>query len=175
MIDHNLINIILSGNTPRLHQVMAHYEDLCSDQFKWKKKLLHMDFIRTEFEKKEQNNRSKGQRKKYGLEELVQLREADRGSEKKCQGSGERPLQQQRLTYVGLCTEEEALEWWKANRHWDTTWEEVKNAIRESNRNQYKPDRGFHEISDVKYTSTVQTYVNDIDRLNIYAKMTNHH
>ena len=61
MTDHHLINIILNGITPRLRQAMALYEDLCSDPSKWKDKLLHMDFITTEFQKKEQDNRSKGQ------------------------------------------------------------------------------------------------------------------
>ena len=59
MTDHQLINIILHGITPSLRQAMAYYKDLCSDQSNWKEKLLHMDFITTEFQKKEQDNRSK--------------------------------------------------------------------------------------------------------------------
>ena len=61
MTDHHLINIILNGITPCLRQAIAHYEDLHSDPFKWKEKILHMDFITTEFHKKEQDNRSKSQ------------------------------------------------------------------------------------------------------------------
>ena len=49
MTHHYLINIFLNGITPRLHQAMAHYEDLRSDASKWKEKLLHTDFIPTEF------------------------------------------------------------------------------------------------------------------------------
>ena len=53
MTDHYLINIILNGITPRLRQAMAHYKVLPYDPYKWKEKLLHMDFITTEFQKKE--------------------------------------------------------------------------------------------------------------------------
>ena len=83
MTDHYLINIILNGITLLLRQAMAHYEDLRSDPSKWKEKLLHMDFITTEFYKKEQDNRSKGQGKKCGLDERIQLRGGEAGSEKK--------------------------------------------------------------------------------------------
>ena len=68
MTDHYLISIILNAITPRLHQAMAHYEDLCCDQSKYKEKLLHMDFITTEFQKKEKDNGSQGQEKKCGLD-----------------------------------------------------------------------------------------------------------
>ena len=62
---------------------MAHYEDLHCDPSKWKEKLLHMDFITTEFQKKEQDNRSKGQGKKRRLDERIQLRGGESASEKK--------------------------------------------------------------------------------------------
>ena len=62
---------------------MAHYEDFRSDPSKWKEKLLYMDFITTEFQKKEQDNRSKGQGKKRSLDERIQLRGGESGSEKK--------------------------------------------------------------------------------------------
>ena len=62
---------------------MALYEDLHSDPSKWKEKLLHMDFVTTEFQKKEQDTRSKGQGKKRSLDERMQLREGETGSEKK--------------------------------------------------------------------------------------------
>ena len=82
---------------------------------------------------------------------------------------------QQRLAYVSLCMEGDALEWWKANRHGYTTWEEVKDVIREYYGNHYKPDWDFDEFRDLKQTGTVQKYLNDIDRLNVYARMTDHH
>ena len=42
-----------------------------------------MDFITTEFQKKEQDNRSKGQGKKRSLDKRIQLRGGESGSEKK--------------------------------------------------------------------------------------------
>ena len=81
----------------------------------------------------------------------------------------------QRLAYVGLCTEGDASEWCKSDQHRFYAWGEVKDAIREYYGNHYKPDRAFNEISDLKETGTVQKYLNDIDRLNVYAKMTDHH
>ena len=50
MTDYHLINIILHSITSCLHQAMAHYEDLRSDPFKSKEKLLHVDFIPTKFQ-----------------------------------------------------------------------------------------------------------------------------
>ena len=49
----------------------------------WKEKLLHIDFIRSEFQKKEQDNKSKGEGQKRGLDERIQLRGREKGSEKK--------------------------------------------------------------------------------------------
>ena len=83
MTDYHLINIILNGITPRLCQTMAYYEDLRSDPSKWKEKLLHMDFITTKFQKKEQDNRSKSQGKKRSLDKRIQLRGGETGSVKK--------------------------------------------------------------------------------------------
>ena len=83
MTDYHLINIILNSINPSLRQAMAHYKDLCSNSSKWKEKLLYIDFITTKFQKKGQDNRSKGQGKKCGLEERVQLRGGESGGEKK--------------------------------------------------------------------------------------------
>ena len=60
MTNYHVINIILNSITPRLHHAMAHYEDLRSDICKWKEKLLRKDFITTKFQKKKQDNKSKG-------------------------------------------------------------------------------------------------------------------
>ena len=81
----------------------------------------------------------------------------------------------QRLAYVGLCTEGDALEWWKSNKHRLNTWREVTDTIREYNGDHYKPDRAFNEISNLKQIGTVRKYLNDIDRLNVNAKMTDYH
>ena len=81
----------------------------------------------------------------------------------------------QRLAYVGLCTEGDTLEWWKSNKHRFNAWREVTDAIREYYGDHYKPDRAFNKLSDLKQAGTVQKYLNDIDRLNVYAKITDHH
>ena len=81
----------------------------------------------------------------------------------------------QQLAYIGLCTEGDALEWWKSNKHEFNVWREVKDGIREYYGDHNEPDRAFNEISDLKQTGTVQKYMNNIDRLNVYAKMTDHH
>ena len=73
----------------------------------------------------------------------------------------------QRLAYVGLCTEGEALEWWKSNKHRFNAWREVADASTEYYGDRYKPHRAFNEINDLKQTGTVQKYLNAIDRLNI--------
>ena len=82
---------------------------------------------------------------------------------------------QQWLACVALCTESEALEWWKVNRHRYVTCEEVKDAIRDYYGDHYKPDRAFNKIRDLKQTGIVQKYLNYIDGLNVSAKMTDHY
>ena len=49
----------------------------------------------------------------------------------------------QRLAYVGLCTEGEALEWWKSNNHWFNPWREVVDAIKEYYGDHYKLERAL--------------------------------
>ena len=83
--------------------------------------------------------------------------------------------EQQRLAYVGLCTEDQGLKWCKANWNSYAMWEVVKDTIREYYSNHYKPDRVFNEINDLKQTGTVQKYLKIIHRLNVYAKITDHH
>ena len=82
---------------------------------------------------------------------------------------------QQYLVSFALCTEEEVLEQQKANSHMYTTQEEVKYAIREYYGDHYKPARAFNKISDLTQPGTVQKYLNDIDRLNVYTKITDNH
>lgn len=60
-----------------LRQTMTHYEDLHIDPFLWNGKLLHMDFITIELQKKVENKKSKGSRKKRSLKKNIQLREGD--------------------------------------------------------------------------------------------------
>ena len=56
---------------------------------------------------------------------------------------------QQQLAHINLCTESEALEWWKANRHRYAAWEEVKNTIREYYCGHYKLDRAVNDTSEL--------------------------
>ena len=83
--------------------------------------------------------------------------------------------QEQQLADISLCTEGDAFEWLKFNKYRFNAWEDVKEAIREYHGDYYKLYRAFNEISDLKETGTVQKYMNDIDRLNVYLKMTDHH
>ena len=62
-----------------------------------------------------------------------------------------------------------------ANRHRYIRWDEVKDAIRKYYGNHYKPDGAFNKMSDFKQTSSIQQYLNDIDRLNIYAQITDYY
>ena len=50
----------------------------------------------------------------------------------------------------------------------------MKDAVQNYYGDYYKSDRAFNKISDLKETGTVQRYLNDIDRLNVYANMTDH-
>ena len=81
----------------------------------------------------------------------------------------------QRLAYVGTCTEGDVLERWKCNKHRLNACREVAGATREYYADHYKPDRAFKEISDLKQAGTVQKYLNNIDRRNVYAKLSDHH
>ena len=76
--------------------------------------------------------------------------------------------------YIGLYVESKALKWWKANRHKYGIWKEVKYAIREYYGDYSKLDRAFDKISDLKQKVNVQKYLNKINRLNVYPKITNH-
>ena len=81
----------------------------------------------------------------------------------------------QQLAYIGLYIEEDGLKWWKSNKHRFNAREEFKDAISKYYGDYYKPNRAFNEINDLKQTGAVQKYLNDIDGLNVSAKMTNHH
>ena len=64
----------------------------------------------------------------------------------------------QRLAYIGLCAEGDALEWFKSKKHRFNGWKEVKAAIREYYGDYYKPERAINDISDLKHTGTVLKY-----------------
>ena len=78
-------------------------------------------------------------------------------------------------TLAYIRTEGDALEWWKSNKYRFNAWREVATAIREYYGDHYKSNGAFNELSDLKETGSVQKYLNNIDRLNVYAKMTDHY
>ena len=63
------------------------------------------------------------------------------------------------------------LKCWKYNKYTCNAWKEVKDTMRKYNSNYYVLDRALNEISDFKQTGAIQKYLNDINRLNVYAKM----
>ena len=81
----------------------------------------------------------------------------------------------QHLACISLCTEGDVLKWWKSNYHRFNGGEEVKDAMREYYADNYKLDRVFNVISDLQEAGTVHKYLEDIDRHNVYAKITNYH
>ena len=64
MINHYLINIILNIMKPRLCQTLPYYKNLYSNPTRWKEKLHRMNLVTIEFQKKKEDNRSKGQHTK---------------------------------------------------------------------------------------------------------------
>ena len=79
--------------------------------------------------------------------------------------------ERQRLAFVGLCMEGKALDWWKANKDKYSTWAEVQTGIEFYYGDHYRADSAHLEVHELRQTSTVQDYLNEIDRLNTYAKI----
>ena len=80
-----------------------------------------------------------------------------------------------KLAFIGLCTEGEALDWWKAHRRECHTWEDVKRYLREYYGDHYRNDKAYNKIVALRLTGTVQQYLNEINMLNVDAGMTDHH
>src|SRR5437868_14271315 len=83
--------------------------------------------------------------------------------------------ERQRLAFVGLSTEGDPLEWWKANRHRHDNWQDVKKAIRVYYGDHYRSDKAYNEIVALRQRGTVQKYFTQIDHVNVYASMTVRH
>ena len=79
--------------------------------------------------------------------------------------------ERQRLAFVGLCMAGKALDWWKANKDKFTSWAEVQTGIELYNGDHYRADRAHLEIHELSQTGPVQDNLNEIDRLNTYAKI----
>jgi len=73
------------------------------------------------------------------------------------------------MVFIGLCLEEKALDWWKANKSKYETWQEVRYGLALCYWDHYKPDRSYQKLLALKQTGTVQDYHTEVDRLNSYA------
>ena len=51
----------------------------------------------------------------------------------------------------------------------------MKKSIREYYGDYYRKDKAYNEIVALKQTGSVQKYLNNINPLNVHARMTNHH
>ena len=79
--------------------------------------------------------------------------------------------ERQRLAFGGVCMEGKALDGWKANKDKYTSWAQVKTRIELYYRDHYRADRAHLEIHELRQTGPVQDYLNEIYRLNTYAKI----
>ena len=77
----------------------------------------------------------------------------------------------QRLAIVGLCMDGKALDWWQAKKNEYSSCPGVQTGIGLYYRPHYCADRAHLEIHQLRQTGPVQDYVNEIDRLNTYAKI----
>ena len=64
-----------------------------------------------------------------------------------------------------------ALDWWKANKDKYSSWAEVQTGIELYYGDHYRTDRAHLEIHELRQTGPVQDYLNEMDRLNTYAKI----
>ena len=67
--------------------------------------------------------------------------------------------------------EGQALDWCKANEDTYTSWAEVQTGIELYYRDHYCADKAYLEIHERRQTGPVQDYLNEIERLNTYAKI----
>ena len=79
--------------------------------------------------------------------------------------------ERQRLAFVCLCMEGQALDWWKANKDKYSFWGEVQTVIELYCRDHYRTDRVHLKMHELRQTGSVQHYLNKIDRLNTNTKI----
>ena len=79
--------------------------------------------------------------------------------------------ERQRLAIIGLCMEAKALDWWKANKDKYLFGAEAQTGIELYYGDHYRADRAHLKIHELRQTGPVQDYLNEIDRLNTYAKI----
>ena len=75
----------------------------------------------------------------------------------------------QQLSFISMCLAGTALEWSKNKKSCFHTWEEAQDFLRHYYADQYKPDRYYCQLIELRQTSTVQHYLTKVDRLNSYA------
>ena len=77
--------------------------------------------------------------------------------------------EEQRIAQVGLCVGGEVLTWWEKAQFEYTTWQAMANAMRHDYGDHYAKDNAYKEITNVRMTGTVQSYLTHIQRLNHLA------
>jgi len=77
------------------------------------------------------------------------------------------------MAFIGLCLEDKALDWWKANMNKSKIWQEARDGLALYYEDHYKPDRSYQELLVLKQTGIVQDYLTEVDRLNSYARIPN--
>ena len=80
-----MINVINNKLTSPLRHSMAHYEHLRETPDEWRKQVVRMDIITTEFQRRHEHPRqddSKDRSKKRTLEDRIQLKARSEGEKK---------------------------------------------------------------------------------------------
>ena len=77
--------------------------------------------------------------------------------------------ERQRIAQVGLCVGGEVLTWWEKAQFEYTTWQAMANAMRHDYGDHYAKDNAYREITNLRMTGTVQSYLTQIQRLNHLA------
>ena len=67
--------------------------------------------------------------------------------------------------------EGKALAWWMANKNKYSSWAEIETGIQLYYGDHYRTDGVHLEIHELRQTSPVQDYLDEIERLNTYAKI----
>ena len=81
-----MINIIINKCTGPLRHSMAHYEDLQENPDQWRKQLVRMDIITTEFQRRDKHRRQddhKDRGKQDTFEDRIQHKEGSEDKKKK--------------------------------------------------------------------------------------------
>jgi len=75
----------------------------------------------------------------------------------------------QQMSFISMCLTSTALEWGKNKKSSFHTWEEAQDSLRHYYGDHYKHDLCYHQLMEIRQTTTVQDYLTEVDRLNSYA------